>query len=492
MSEMLPDGGLQVDHRSPVFELEAAAIMRFHDRLLAGEDPGPVPGSPAIWEWIKANHASNAELWREEDKARRTDVADGEIVRCKRSIDGLNQRRNDAVEALDDAILAELNQLGVEPRGRLSSETAGAMVDRLSILSLKIHHMRLQTQRPDAGAEHVGRCADKLATLIRQRDDLATCLDRLLAEARCGAAHFRTYRQFKMYNDPALNPELYARRRGGRDDAPEARVDVLIPTCDRLAGLAVTLTSLFAQDFRDFRIVISDQGESSRADESAEVKAIVRLLVARGVEVEMHRHLPRRGLAEQRDFLLQQARAPYVLFLDDDVIVEPDLISRLVEAIRDQRCGFVGSALIGMSFVEDERPQQQRIEFWDGRVEPEEVAPGTPAWERHRLHSAANLYHVQRRLGLRAEAQRLYRVAWIGGCVLFDVAKLRDAGGFGFWTELPPEHSGEDVVAQLRVMARHGGCGVIPSGAYHQELPTTVPRRDVDAPYVLDLRAAAK
>lgn len=491
MSEMLPGGGLQAERARPVFGLEAAAIVRFHDRFLAGEAPEPLPGSPAVREWIKANHASNAELWREEDKARRTDVADREIVRCKRSIDALNQRRNDAVEALDDAILAELNQLGVEPSGRLSSETAGAMVDRLSILSLKIHHMRLQTQRPDAPAGHVERCADKLATLIRQRHDLAACLDRLLDEARCGAAYFRTYRQFKMYNDPALNPELYAGRRCVRDDLPAARVDVLIPTCDRPAGLAVTLTSLFGQSFADFRVVISDQGEISPADESAEVRAIVRLLVARGVEVEMHRHLPRRGLAEQRDFLLQHAHAPYVLFLDDDVVIEPDLVGRLVDAIRAQRCGFVGSALIGMSYVDDERPEQQHIEFWDGPVEPEEVAPGTPAWERHHLHSAANLYHVQQRLGLRAHAQRVYRVAWVGGCVLFDAAKLREAGGFGFWTELPPEHAGEDVVAQMRVMARYGGCGVIPSGAYHQELPTTVPCRDVDAPHVLGSRAAA-
>lgn len=489
---MLPHRGLQVDRGKPVFELETAAIVRFHDRFLAGEDPGALPGSPQVWGWIRANHVSNAELWREEDKARRTDVADREIVRCKRSIDALNQRRNDAVEALDDAILAELDQLGVEPGGRLSSETAGAMVDRLSILSLKIHHMRLQTQRRDVSAEHVERCATKLATLVRQRDDLAICLDRLLGEARCGAAHFKTYRQFKMYNDPTLNPQLYARQRYAHGDLPPARVDVLIPTCDRCAGLAVTLTSLFAQQFSDFRVVISDQGESSRADESAEVKAVLRLLVARGIEVEIHRHLPRQGLAEQRDFLLRQAHAPYALFLDDDVIVEPDLIGRLVEAIREQRCGFVGSALIGMSYVADERPQQQRIEFWDGPVEPEEVTPGMPAWERHHLHSAANLYHVQRRLGLRPEAQRLYRVAWIGGCVLFDTAKLRETGGFEFWTELPPEHCGEDVLAQMRVMARYGGCGVIPSGAYHQELPTTVPRRDVDAPYVLGARAMAK
>ena len=109
-----------------------------------------------------------------------------------------------------------------------------------------------------------------------------------------------------------------------------------------------------------------------------------------------------------------------------------------------------------------------------------------PSWERHHLHSAANLFHVQTRLGLRSQGESYYRVAWVGGCVLFDVDKLRRCGGFDFWPKLPAEHCGEDVVAQLRVMERYGGCGLIPSGAYHMELPTTVPRRDIDAPLMLD------
>jgi hypothetical protein len=73
----------------------------------------------------------------------------------------------------------------------------------------------------------------------------------------------------------------------------------------------------------------------------------------------------------------------------------------------------------------------------------------------------------------------------VGGCVLYDTSALRDCGGFGFWHELPREHCGEDVLAQLRVMARYGGCGLIPSGAYHLELPTTIPDRRTDAPRVL-------
>ena len=269
------------------------------------------------------------------------------------------------------------------------------------------------------------------------------------------------------------------------EEAAPARVDVLIPTFGREAALAVTLTSLLGQTFRDFRVVVSDQHETGNAADAREVTAIVRVLRARGQAVSIRKHLPRRGMAEQRDFLLRCAMAPSVLFVDDDVILEPDLLQRLVDTLARLRCGFVGSAVVGLSYVDDVRPQDQAIEFIDGDVLPETVRPGMAQWQRHRLHSAANLYHVAQRLHLTAANQRVYRVAWVGGCVLYDRAKLRACGGFGFWRDLPAEHCGEDVLAQLSVMARFGGCGLIPSGAYHQELPTTLPRRDVDAPKVL-------
>lgn len=262
-------------------------------------------------------------------------------------------------------------------------------------------------------------------------------------------------------------------------------VDILIPTCNRPAALAVTLTALFAQTWPHMRIVVSDQSDADGLMNNCEVATIVRVLRSRGREVEVLRHMPRRGLAEHRQFLLDQCRAPYALFLDDDVICDPDLVERMMGAILQARCGFVGSAVLGMSYIDDHRPHQQAIEFWDGPVQPETIRPDGPEWARHHLHSAANLYHVQQRLGLDAANQRLYRVAWVGGCVLYDTAKLREAGGFDFWDRLPRAHCGEDVLAQLRVMARHGGCGLIPSGAYHQELPTTVPEREHDAPRVL-------
>lgn len=269
-------------------------------------------------------------------------------------------------------------------------------------------------------------------------------------------------------------------------------IDVLVPTCDRPAALAVTLATLGSQDWPLLRIVVSDQTEGDSALARPEVVAVLRYLRARGRKLLAWHHLPRRGMAEQRAFLLAQARSRYCLFVDDDVILEPDLVSRLHQTIAEHGCGFVGSAVHGLSYQGQIRPDEERVEFWEGRVEPERLSPGGAQWQRHRLHSAANLFHVQSRMRLTGEAPRVYRVAWIGGCVLFDTAKLRAAGGFDFWPRLPPDHCGEDVVAQVRVMERDGGCGLIPSGAYHMEVSTTVARRTVDAPYVLLNRLAAE
>ncbi|WNZ27358.1 glycosyltransferase family 2 protein [Leptolyngbya sp. NK1-12] len=270
-----------------------------------------------------------------------------------------------------------------------------------------------------------------------------------------------------------------------------ATIDILIPTYCRPAALAVTLTSLCSQTYRNFRVIISDQSDQPdpalASLEAGEVAAAMRVLRAHGNSVVTHKHLPRRGIGEQRQFLLEQATAPYVLCLDDDVILEPWVIEKLLQAIETERCGFVGSALIGLSFWQDMRPQQQQIEFWQGPVHPETVQPGTPQWQRYQLHNAANLYHVQQQLGLTPTTARKYRVAWVAGCVLYDTAKLRSIGGFEFWRELPTNHCGEDVLAQLRVMAKYGGCGLIPSGVYHQELPTTIPDRSVDAPQLLGI-----
>jgi hypothetical protein len=198
---------------------DAAAVTRFHDRQLLARD-WPVlahsPGGSGVWTWIGANHRYNGLLWREEDRARRLDVPPEDIAAGKRLIDRYNQKCNDAVEAIDEALLAALRGVAPRPGARLSSETAGAMIDRLSILALKIHHMRMQAQRAEAGTEHVQACSLKLERLLAQRRDLASCLDALLTEARAGQAYFKIYRQFKMYDDPALNPYLNGEARSAK------------------------------------------------------------------------------------------------------------------------------------------------------------------------------------------------------------------------------------------------------------------------------------
>ncbi len=178
---------------------------------------GPVATSlPAndVWAAVEANHRNNAALWREEDLARRRLAPDAEIAANKRAIDGYNQRRNDAIERIDEPLLARLFAVTILPGAKLNSETAGSIIDRLSIVSLKIRAMRAQTLRTDAEAAHVTACSDKLARLIEQRGDLCACLDQLLDESTRGEAFWKIYRQFKMYNDPP--PESADLRRARR------------------------------------------------------------------------------------------------------------------------------------------------------------------------------------------------------------------------------------------------------------------------------------
>jgi glycosyltransferase involved in cell wall biosynthesis len=265
-----------------------------------------------------------------------------------------------------------------------------------------------------------------------------------------------------------------------------ARITVLIPSCNRPSALAVTLTGLCFQDYRDFTVVISDQSNTLVYHDPS-IRMAIRLLEKKGHQVRQLTNLPRRGLAQQRQFLLDSVASHYCLYLDDDVLLEPFVIGNMLQAQEEEDIGFVGQALIGLSYRNDYRPHQQAIELWEGPVEPELVTPHHASWQRHALHNAANILHVQEKMQLAPDMQRKYKVAWVGGCVLYDVQKLRETGGFEFWKEIPEEHVGEDVLAQLRVMKRYGGCGLIPSGAYHQEAPTTIANRKFDIPKELAL-----
>ncbi len=262
-------------------------------------------------------------------------------------------------------------------------------------------------------------------------------------------------------------------------------ITILIPTYKRTTALAVTLTTLLFQFDKNFMIIISDQNEDNTIFEHASFQNIIRLLRNQDIPVIIKKHLPRLGIAEQRQFLLDHSQTKYVLFLDDDLILEPYVIKKMKEAIEKEKCGFVARAPIGLSYQFDIRPDEQMIEFWEGNVQPETITPQSKKWKRYKLHNAANLLHLEKKYKITEDKQKKYKISWAGGCVLYNRNKLKKSNGFTFWKKLPTEHVGEDVMTQLEVMKRYGGCGLLPSGVYHQELTTTLKNREINAPEFL-------
>lgn len=155
-------------------------------------------------------HRANFDLWHLEDEARNPHATDAMIAQVKRDIDVVNQRRNDLVEQIDIVLLQQFAAIGLPVKDApLHSETPGMMLDRLSILSLKLFHTAQQAERTDASPAHRTHNAQRLTVLQQQSDDLAACLTNLLCEVTHGTRSYRLYRQMKMYNDPDLNPVLY-------------------------------------------------------------------------------------------------------------------------------------------------------------------------------------------------------------------------------------------------------------------------------------------
>ena len=196
-------------------KIQAQEITGLHDACLLNmawpdESEMNYQTNDSLFKFIEANHFFNTKLWNEEDLARRQNVSDSEITKNKRAIDKFNQLRNDCIEQIDNFILDHiLNTISKE--AKQNSETLGAMIDRLSILSLKIFHMAIQTKRENVSEIHVQACSKKLEVLKVQRNDLCVCFDELLNDCRLGLRYFKQYKQFKMYNDPNLNPQLYAK-----------------------------------------------------------------------------------------------------------------------------------------------------------------------------------------------------------------------------------------------------------------------------------------
>ena len=202
--------------------LDAERVPQLQDRAtLTWHQPEPDGAALAAGETavaILAQHRANFELWHIEDRARTPQATDHDLAELKRQIDRTNQRRNDLAEQIDRLLLAALAPQGL-PRdtAQLHSESPGLIVDRLSILSLKIFHTREELTRAETAGmrAHLQRNRERLAILEEQRADLAACFVSLWTEVLGGRRRFKLYRQLKMYNDPELNPSMYTAREIG-------------------------------------------------------------------------------------------------------------------------------------------------------------------------------------------------------------------------------------------------------------------------------------
>lgn len=188
--------------------LDAFSITAMQDeRTLAWHGTGKETEQDGLMALAVAQHRANFDLWHEEDKARDPGASDAKIAAVKHAIDRLNQQRNDLVEKMDRMLLTEAGEQNLS--APLSSETPGLMIDRLSVLALRIFHTREEAQRESATESHRQNNTGRLAVLEEQRSDLAGCLDALWEGVLARTRRFKLYRQMKMYNDPELNPVIY-------------------------------------------------------------------------------------------------------------------------------------------------------------------------------------------------------------------------------------------------------------------------------------------
>ena len=147
--------------------------------------------------------------WHFEDIIRDPQIDPAEALLLKRRIDKSNQDRTDLVEQIDSYFREIYKDVKVQDDARINTESPAWAVDRLSILALKIYHMKEQVERPEASAEHKTKCQAKLDVLLEQQVDLGTAIDQLLEDIEAGRKYMKVYRQMKMYNDPSTNPVLY-------------------------------------------------------------------------------------------------------------------------------------------------------------------------------------------------------------------------------------------------------------------------------------------
>lgn len=205
-SFLIPNSNLE-----PVMSdlIDSNAICRLQQQsIIHWNTHGVVFNEQGFYALVEENHAFNYQLWHAEDRARREDKGFEFVYHAKREIDTCNQSRNNRMEAMDQFLFTLL-----EPEQHtdctIHSETPGMMIDRLSILALKSYHMALQTQRTDASSEHQDLCRTKLLVIKQQLHQLALCFNELIEAIKLKKRTFKVYHQFKMYNDPNLNPHIY-------------------------------------------------------------------------------------------------------------------------------------------------------------------------------------------------------------------------------------------------------------------------------------------
>lgn len=175
--------------------------------------PPANPYGPGTLEWLlwQKNWIDTVQ-WHLEDIIRDPAINPAEALGIKRRIDSSNQERTDMVEYIDSWFLDKYKDVKPAPDAKINTETPAWAIDRLSILALKIYHMRRETERTDVDEAHRETCSRKLGVLLSQQEDLSTAIEELLSDIERGRKYMKTYKQMKMYNDPALNPVLYKKQ----------------------------------------------------------------------------------------------------------------------------------------------------------------------------------------------------------------------------------------------------------------------------------------
>ena len=191
-----------------IITLQRDTVERWHHCELDNSYDG------LLWV-ICRQHQYNFLLWHEEDIARSGDVGDVRVAEVKRAIDGYNPHRNNWIARIDESLIQDLVAQEVRPQtdARLNTETPGSAIDRLSIMSLRIYHLKEQLSRPNVDQEHCDKVRERISRCELQTKDLSESLAELLEDIFSGRKLLKVYRQMKMYNDPTLNPYLYKSKR---------------------------------------------------------------------------------------------------------------------------------------------------------------------------------------------------------------------------------------------------------------------------------------